>query len=222
MVKHNQDGAVNGVVISLVLAVLLLIGALGFGGWAFNSRQDYKNHVDSKITAAVTVAKQQEDAAQALHFAEEAKKPLRAYNGPQAYGSLVVNYPKTWSAYVDDTDTGNNASVDGYFAPSVVPSATNLNSVFALRVQVLSQTYAQVLQTFAAQQLLGKLTVSAYSLPLLPKTVGVKVVGQLSNQKDVTMIVLPLRSESLEIWTEGNQYLADFNNNILPNFNFSP
>ena len=222
MVKHNQDGAVNGVVISLVLAVLLLIGALGFGGWAFNSRQDYKNHVDSKITAAVTVAKQQEDTAQALKFAEKAKQPLRAYNGPQAYGSLVVNYPKTWSAYVDDTDTSNNASVDGYFAPSVVPSATNLNSVFALRVQVLNQTYAQVLQTFAGQQLLGKLTISAYSLPLLPKTVGVKVVGQLSNQTDVTMIVLPLRSESLEIWTEGNQYLADFNNNILPNFNFSP
>jgi hypothetical protein len=222
MVKHNQDGAVNGVAISLILAVLLLIGALGFGGWAFNSRQDYKNHVDTKITAAVTVAKQQEDTAKALQFAEEAKKPLRAYNGPQAYGSLVVNYPKTWSAYVDDTDTSNNASVDGYFAPSVVPSATNLNSVFALRVQILSQTYAQVLQTFAGQQLLGKLTISAYSLPLLPKTVGVKAVGELSNQKDVTMIVLPLRSETLEIWTEGNQYLADFNNNILPNFNFSP
>jgi|SRR5665213_2222623 len=224
MTKHNQDGAVNGVVISLVLAILLLIGALGFGGWAFSSRQDYKNHADAKINVAVATAKQQEDAVKDLKFAEEAKKPLRAYNGPEAYGSLVVNYPKTWSAYIDDTATGGTP-VDGYFAPGTVPSINGQNSVFALRVQVLSQTYAQVLQSLTSQQQSGKLTISAYSLPLLPKVVGIKAVGQTSsqtNQSTVTMIVLPIRSNTLEIWTEGNQYLADFNNNILPNFTFSP
>jgi hypothetical protein len=221
MTKHNQDGAVNGVVISLVLAVILLIGALGFGGWAFSSRQDYKNNVDAKINVAVGAAKQQEGTTKDLQFAEASKKPLRAYNGPEAYGSVVVNYPKTWSAYVDDTGTGG-VSVDGYFAPGTVPSATGQNSVFALRVQVLSQTYAQVVQSFSGQQQAGKLAVSAYALPLLPKIVGVKAVGQLANQTTVTMVVLPLRSNTLEIWTEGTQYLADFNNNILPNFNFSP
>lgn len=221
MIKHNQDGAISGVVVSLILAVLLLIGAIGFGGWAFTSRQDYKNNVDTKITTAVGTAKQKEDTKKDAQFAEEAKKPLQLYQGPEAYGSLMVNFPKTWSGYVDDSGTGN-ALVDGFFAPGVVPSTTNHASVFALRVQVLSQSYQQSLQNFVSQQQSGKLTTSAYALPKQPKVVGVKVVGVLSDQTSVTMVVLPLRSQTLQIWTDGNQYLNDFNNNILPNFTFSP
>jgi hypothetical protein len=36
------------------------------------------------------------------------------------------------------------------------------------------------------------------------------------------MVVLPLRSQTLQIETAGSQFLGDFNNNILPNFSFSP
>lgn len=212
--------------VSLVVAVLLLIGAVVFGIWAFQGRQDYKNNVDAKIKTAVAAAKQQQGKVDSAHYAEAAKNPLKTYNGPETYGSMIVKFPKTWSAYVDDTGTGSTL-VDGYFAPGVVPSISDQNSVFALRVQVLSQSYAQTLQTFTSQQQSNKITVSAYALPKLPKVVGVKVVGQinsntLSNAPNVTMIVLPLRSNTLEIWTEGNQYLNDFNNYILPNFSFSP
>ncbi|MDP9129323.1 MAG: hypothetical protein M3N35_02975 [Candidatus Binatota bacterium] len=221
MIKHNQDGAVNGLVVSLVFAVLLLIGALGFGGWAFSERQDYKNNVDTKIQTAEEAARQKESAVKDRQFAEEAKKPLKAYQGPEAYGSLLVNFPKTWSAYVDDSTTSGTV-LNGFFSPGTVPSATDEKSVFALRVQVVSQSYAEVLRSFEGQQEEGALTVSAYALPRLPKVVGVKATGELTEGKTVTMIVLPLRSQTLQIWTEGNQYLADFNDNILPNFSFSP
>src|SRR4051812_22043150 len=162
MIKHNQDGAVSGVLISLILAVLLLSGAIAFGAWAYNGRQQYKDNVDSKIKSAVTTAVQQESAKKDADFAEEAKKPLKIYNGPPAYGSVVINYPKTWSGYVDDTGSGNS-QVDGYFAPGVVPAAQNPNSVFALRVQVINQPYSQVLQTLTGQQQSGKLSISAYA-----------------------------------------------------------
>jgi hypothetical protein len=36
------------------------------------------------------------------------------------------------------------------------------------------------------------------------------------------MVVLPLRSQTVQIWTEGTQYVDDFNKLILPNFSFSP
>jgi hypothetical protein len=52
MIKHNQDGAVNGVAVSLIFTVILLLGSLGFGFWAFSSREDYKNHSDAKSAAA--------------------------------------------------------------------------------------------------------------------------------------------------------------------------
>jgi hypothetical protein len=221
MIKHNQGGAVNGVVISLVLTVLLLIGAIGFGVWSFNSRQDYKNHTDAKVSAAVQVAKTQESTAKDKQFAEDEKKPLKTYTGPEALGSLVINYPKTWSGYVDSTGS-SGAVLNGYFSPDVVPSVNDQNSVFALHVQVLNQAYSQALQTFTSQQQNGDLTISAYALPKLPKIVGIEASGTMSDQKTGTIVVLPIRSQTLEIRTDGTQYLNDFNNNILPNFSFSP
>ncbi|PIZ61632.1 hypothetical protein COY17_03900 [Candidatus Saccharibacteria bacterium CG_4_10_14_0_2_um_filter_52_9] len=221
MIKHNQDGAVNGVVVSLILTIVLLLGTIGIAAWAITGRQDYKNNSDKKSAAAAEVAKQKESSAKDLQFAEDAKNPLKTYNGSEALGSLIINFPKTWSGYIDSTGSGSGA-MDGYFAPGVVPAINDQNSVFALRVKVLSQTYAQVVQAFAGQVQSGKLTTSAYALPKLPKVVGLLATGEITDQKNVTMVVLPLRSQTLQIWTEGSQYLDDFNKNILPNFSFSP
>lgn len=221
MIKHNQDGAVNGVLVSLIMAVVLLIATLGVAGWAIAGREDYKNNSDQKVAAAVKVAKEKQSAIKDLQFAEDAKNPLKSYAGPEAYGSLKFQFPKTWSGYVDDSGNGN-ALVDGFFAPGVVSSITDENSVFALRTQVLNQTYADVLQNLSGQQQSGKVTIKAYSLPKLPKIVGVQVTGEIEQGKTVTMVVLPLRSQALQIWTEGTQYVDDFNKNILPNFSFSP
>jgi hypothetical protein len=223
MIKHNQDGAVNGLAISLGFAVVFLIAALGFAGWAFTSRQDYKDNSDVKSAEAVKAAVSQESTAKDKEFAEQNKNPLKSWSGPDAYGSLRLQYPKTWSGYVT-TNTGINGSgtaVDAYFAPDVVPSVSDQTSIFALRVQVLGATYAQILQGLNGQQQTG-LQISAYSLPKMPKVVGVRAVGQLNQQKKVDMVVLPLRSQTIEIWTEGDLYGADFNNYILKNFSFSP
>ncbi len=222
MIKHNHVGAVNTAAVWLVVTIILLIAALGLAGWAISGRQDYKNNSDKKVSAAVTVAKQQESTAKDKQFAEDSKNPLKTYQGPEAYGSLNVAFPKTWSGYVVDTGNNSNSLVDGYFAPGVVPSATDQNSTFALRVKVTSSPYADTLQSFANQQQAGKLTAAAYALPLLPKVIGTKLTGEITDGKSVTMIVLPLRSQTLEIWTEGTQYLNDFNNYVVPNFSFSP
>jgi hypothetical protein len=220
MLSRDQTGAINSLVFPFVVTVMILIGALIFAVWAYSSRQDYKNNVDAKINVAVGQATQKEDQIKAAQYAEESKQPLRTYNGPEAYGSLVVNFPITWSGYVDDTGTGGSL-VDGYFNPGTVPSISAQAAVFALRVQVLGQSYATTLQSFSSDQQSGNITVNAYSLPKLPKVVGVEVTGLL-NQVNTTMVVLPLRSDTLEIWTQGNQYVGDFNNYILPNFSFSP
>jgi hypothetical protein len=218
--KRNQDGGV-GTILLVVVLVVMLGGALAVGVWANNGRTDYKNNVDAKIATAVAAAKQQQTTADDAQFAQVSKDPLRSYDGPEAYGSLVVNYPKTWSAYVDDSGAGN-ALVDGYFAPGTVPSISAQGSVFALRVQVVSQSYSQSVQNFTGQQQNGKLSSQAYALPKVPKVVGLEITGTLPDSKTGTMVVLPLRSETLEIWTEGTSYLSDFNNNILPNLSFSP
>lgn len=221
MIKLNQKGEANGLVISLIITVVLLVGALGIAGWAIAGRQDYKNNSDAKVQAAVTKAVKAEDIVKDKQFEEQYKNPLLTYNGPADYGSLNFQYPKTWSGYVDDTGSAARP-IDAYFAPPIVPSFSNPASIYALRVQVLNQSYESVLKSYDSLQRTGKVTVSAYALPKMPKTVGVRVVGQLLNKKTIDIVVLPLRAQTVTLWTEGGIYSNDFNTYILPNFSFTP
>lgn len=221
MIKRNQDGAVNGLVVSLIFAVVMLIAATVFGAWAYMSRQDYKNNTDAKIKDAVVIAKQEESTAKDKQFVEKEKNPLRTYKGPDSYGAVTIEYPKTWSAYVEDT--GNSSTpVNGYFHPSYVPSADDQNSSFALRIQVTNQPYAQTLTRYESLQKSGKTRVSPYVLPKVPSAVGVKVTGEIENGKNGTMVILPLRAGTVMLWSEGTQYQSDFQNIILPNASFLP
>jgi hypothetical protein len=224
MIKHNQDGAVTAIGISLVLAIILLIAVTVFGVWAFGSRQDYKNNVDAKVAVATKIAQQQAATAETVQLAQAEKRPFNVYRGPEQYGSIVVTYPRTWSGYVDDTNTASSTPVNGFFAPGVVPSLSNAASIFSLQVQVLNQSYAQTVQSLSSVGKKNAVTSSAYSLPKLPNIVGVKLVGPLNSGQtaNVTMVVLPVRADTIEISTVGNTYLDDFNNVILKNFSFSP
>jgi hypothetical protein len=71
----------------------------------------------------------------------------------------------------------------------------------------------------------GKATAAPYSLPKEPNITGTELTGaiNLSNPNSTgTLIMLPLRSTTLMIWTESNSYMPDFTKYILPNLTFSP
>lgn len=191
-----------------------------FGYWAYSGRQDYKDNVDAKIATAVEANTQKVQAADAKQFAEEAKQPLKTYVGPEAYGSVHISYPKTWSAYVDTT--GGSIGLNGYFYPDTVPSITARTSVFALRVQVVQTPYSQAVNQYSGVLKQGKVKVAPYTLPKVPSVVGVRVDGQITQDKQGSIVLLPLRDKTLEISTEANVFLPDFNANILPNATFSP
>lgn len=225
MKKLGMRGEMNFLLIPLIVLVLLVFGVGGFAYYAYSNMLDYKNNTDAKIAAAIKVEDASLTAKLQQQFAEEAKNPYKTYNGPSQFGSVGVTYPKTWSAYVSVDNTGSETPVDGYFYPDVVPS-TNVDSNggtnFALRVQVTQNAYSSILQNYQSQVQTGGVTITPYHLPKVPGVIGVEISGQIQSQKKGTLVILPLRSETLEIWTEGNQFQSDFNNIILPNFNFSP
>ena len=43
-IRDRQEGALSLMLVSLVFATVLFVFTLGFGVWAFTSRQDYKNN----------------------------------------------------------------------------------------------------------------------------------------------------------------------------------
>lgn len=220
-ISSRESGQISGVALSLILVSFLLAGALGFGGWAFMSRQDYKDHADKKIEKAVaenTVKTQTEDAAR---YAEEAKNPLKSYTGANQFGSISVQYPKTWSAYIDEQSNGGTP-VDNYFHPDFVPSFDDKGHTYGLRIQVVDQQYDRVVDQYKNDVNTQKLRASPYALPNLPDTVGTRLTGQLDSNKQGSIVILPMRNMTLKVWTESADYLGDFDNIILKNLKFSP
>ncbi len=219
----NKRGEINVLLIPVVLLVLLLTTAVSFGYWAFMSRQDYKNNTEQKISSAVEVAKKEEGIAKDRAFAEQEKSPLQTYTGPSAFGSISVAYPKIWSVYVNTPASGTQP-IDAFFNPRVVPAVNDQSAAFALRIQVVGQHYASVLQSIEAQVKSRQVRAAPYALPKVPSVVGVRVDGVVNATKKTngSMIIMPLRDKTIKIWTENAQFQSDFDNIILPNLSFVP
>lgn len=217
----DQRGLMNILLIPFILICVFFVGAAIFGYWAFTGRQDYKNNVDQKVNAAVLEAIEIQKAEDKAKFDEEEKKPFDTFIGPAAYGNITVKYPKTWSAYVEQSDRGSTP-IDGFFHPGVVPDRDSPQSSFALRVQLVQQSYDSIMNQFNGQIQNKTVTVSPFKLDKVPSVVGAKVEGQIKPTKQGTMIVLPLRNMTLEVWTESNAFKADLENIILKNLTFVP
>lgn len=222
----SGGGTPWGWIITVIILSVLLVSAAGFAFWAFAGRQDYKNNSDEKAAAAVEVAKKETTEENNKRFAEELKNPLKTYTGPESFGSVAVQYPKTWSAYIANQGLTSGSVLDIYFHPDVVPaisaSSGTSRPAVALRVQVLNQSYTQTVNALKSSVDSGQVTAEPYTLPKVPDQTGTLFRGKLANELVGTQIVLPLRDKSLVINTDTDQFLPDFNKYILPNLSFVP
>lgn len=211
----------SGLIIPLVIFIVLFLAAAVFGIWAFAERQDYKFNSDRKAAAAVEIAVKQESSRKDNEFVEKEKFPLKSYLGPEAYGSVAIQYPKTWSAYVVESKGASAMPVDGYFHPNYVP-AQQSGTAFALRAQIINQSYELEMKKLESGVKGGKVTVSPYIPKNVPSITGARVQGEINPGQVVTMIVLPLRDKALKISTESQQFAGDFDAIILANLKFVP
>lgn len=221
MNKLNQQGSSIVLVVSVIVLATLFLTASGFGIWAFLSRQDYKLNTDRKITAAVEVTKQKTSDEKDKEFAEKEKYPLREYKAAATFGSVSINYPKTWSAFITENTTNNSSPIDGYFHPSFVPGIQS-GTAFALRVQISGQTYEQEMRQIEPKVKAGKVKVSPYTAPKVGGVAGARVDGEINPGQRGSMVLFPLRDKTVKIATQSEQFLGDFNTIILANLTFIP
>lgn len=212
----NQRGSLNVLAVPLILSVILLLAAIGFGAWAFTERVDYKNNTDEKVEAAVTVAVERAKTEKDNEFLEREKEPLKSYTSPAQYGSFSMKYPKTWSAYANEQQNQMTLLMQ----PDVVSS--NQQTPYTLKVEVVNTPYARTVTQAENNIKQGKLKASAASLPKVPGVVGLRVDGEIANNKSGATVYMPMRDKTIKITTESTDRLADFNNIILPNFEFTP
>lgn len=220
--KRNQNGSVASVGL-LVFLIIALVGALIFGGWAFMSRQDYKNNSDKKAALAVDAARKTQTSQLQQQFAEQEKLPTKTYKGSATYGSVSFNYPKTWSGYVDESSSSE--PINGYFYPGIVPGLQS-KTAYALRVELVDTDYSSVLGAHDSQI---KNSSAKASVIIPPKMVGVTNVGPgtrldgaLDQSTNGSIVIIKVRDKTLQIYTQSNDYLNDFNNIVLPSLTFAP
>jgi hypothetical protein len=204
-----------------LFAITAIIGLLIFGLSSFAKMNKYKNNVDSIVASAVSAATQAQKASDDTNYQTLAKSPNKTYSAPAAAGSLKLLYPKTWSAYIVESETAANP-VDGYFYPNFVPDITNSNNAFSLRIQVMNSSYATIIDQYTSQVAGGKITIAPYSLKNVPSVTGSMITGEIEPTKTGTMVLLPLRDKTIKVWTENSNALVDLNSTILPNLSFTP
>jgi len=210
---------------ALILGVLLVL-ALVFGVWAFSSRQSIKTDANAKLAQADKKLAQAQ-AAQASADAAN-KTPYRSYTGPSTYGSVSFKYPKSWNAYIDQTS--DTQPVEGYFYPGIVPGIQS-DTAFALRIELVDNTYDSVVSQFQSDLQDGSVKASAFLPAKMKKVtgaqVGLRLTGAIAQNDDGTnlngsMVILKVRDKTLQIYTESNNYLDDLNNIVLASLTFQP
>lgn len=219
MPQHGKRRRRWGLIITIIILVLLLIGTMIFALWAFMSMQDYKDNSDKKSAKAVAIAVQLEGSKKDKEFAEKDKYPFKSYLGPETYGGINLEYPKTWSAAITQNDK-LTTPIDGFFYPNFVPGAQS-GTNYALRIQVSSQSYDQEMKAFESKAKSGKVTVSPAVLPNVPGVNGSLVVGEINVGQKNSMVLLPLRDKTIKVWTESPEFFNDFSV-VLEKLKFTP
>lgn len=222
MTTKDQSGSVASFVAIFILS-LVLAGALAFGFWAYHGRQDYKNNSDQKSAVAVEAAKKVQADELQKAFADQEKQPFKIYKGPTTYGTVSFNYPRTWSAYDDQTNASE--PLNGYFYPDIVPGIQS-KTAYALRLELVNTDYSSTIKQHDTQVKDGTVKVSAY---VPPKMVGMSNVqpgtrldGALDQNTTGSMVVIKVRDKTLKIYTQSNDFLKDFNDSVLSSLTFAP
>lgn len=215
MKRARESGMVHPLVVTAVVLSVLTVGLGAFSVWAYLNYQDQKNNVDAKVTAAVATAKQQQVKDDQKTFAEQEKLPNRQITGPVDLGQVKLSYPKTWSVYVDHDGAGN--SYEAYFYPLAVPPLTS-GTPYALRISVINSQYATVLGAYSETIKNGKLKASAVASEGVD---GTRLDGAFSGSVNGAMVLYKIRDKTLEVYTQSQNFMGDFNNTILPSLQFN-
>lgn len=203
----------------IIVLVVLLLGSIGFGVWAFLERSEYKNNVDGIVATEVEQAVNQREQELEAEFIEREKEPLDSYTGPSAFGSVRLEYPKTWSAYIQESDSGSTP-IEGYFHPGFVPDESD--NVIALKLEVIDRSYERELSSYESAARSDRVTIEPIEAANLDGVVGSRVDGEIESDVQGSVVLFSLRDKTLVLTAQSTEYLEDFNDIILPNLTFNP
>lgn len=193
------------VILSFVF-LFTTIAAAALGVWALLNYFDQKENVDGRVSSTVAVAVKDQQDKDAANFLEKEKQPNRQFAGPDDYGRLAFNYPKTWSIYVAK-DASSGGTYEAYFNPVSVPPVSN-REYFALRVTIEQRDYEQVLKNYEKLVSDGSLRSSNVTAD---GENGTRLDGNFNDDFKGSAVIFKIRDKTVTMRTDAEAFTGDFN-----------
>lgn len=205
-VSHER-GAITGSAIAITALALLVIIFGGFGAWSYMQYTKSSTDVNGQVEDAVAKAIKEQVEADEKKFTEREKQPLRQFAGPDDYGRLTFDYPKTWSAHQgSDISKGGGVTYTAFLHPILVPAITDSQKI-AIRISIEQKLYEDVLKGYEKLLKKGDLQSTAWSNG---KYSGTLITGQFNKDIRGRAVVLKMRDRTLTIRSDADVFKDDF------------
>lgn len=202
----RENGSVNIWMIGAISFGVLFAVASGLAVWSFISYTTEKSEIDSKVSTAVADAEKAQADADEIKFTERDKQPNRGFVGPDDYGRVTFDYPKTWSVFINK-DVTNGGTYEAYLNPITVPPISATQQ-FALRVLIEEKDYDKVVPTYDSLVKKGDLISSSVTADGVS---GTRLDGSFTKDIRGSAVIFKIRDKTLTIRTDANTFTADFN-----------
>lgn len=197
----------HGMLIALIIVSVFMALFLVLFIWALINYIDSKTDLDGKVNQAVAVAVNEKATALEADFAEREKSPYTTFAGPENYGSLTFQYPKTWSLYIAK-DASSGGDYEAYLNPGAV-NPVSASTINALRVSIVGKSYDTVAKTYESRIKNNKMSVS---VRLINGENANYYTGELTNGQLVGAVaIFPIRDKTVILQTDANVFIEDFN-----------
>ena len=203
---HHEKGAVSGSLIAIIGLIVLLIGAGSLAIWALLNYNEQKSNVDGKVDLAVAEAKKEQGDSDEAKFAEREKEPNRQFVGPDDYGRLTFNYPKTWSVYEAKDVSTSGGTYEAYLNPIVVPPVS-ASQQYAVRVTIEEKDYDKVIGSYESLVKKGDLRSGPASAN---GHSGTRFDGSFSKNIRGAAVVYKIRDKTVTLRTDADTFKPDF------------
>jgi hypothetical protein len=206
--RHTlESGAISKLLLSvIVLAVLATAGLVGSVVFFLDYNQQ-KTNVDTKIQAQVAEAQKAQADSDEAKFLERDKEPFRQFVGPDDYGRLTFDYPKTWSVYIYKDVVNPGDTYQAYLNPASVPAISSSN-IYALVVTIQTADFDSILASYNSLVKTGALQSSTVTIG---STAATRLDGAFTSTLHGSMVIFKIRDKTVTLQSEATTFTTDFN-----------
>jgi hypothetical protein len=212
----------GGSPILIILVILLGIGDLVFGVMAVSSygqAQTATTTLHSSEASAADAAKKQQLKEDNLAATAAAESPFRAFTAPTADGSFVINFPKNWSAYVDEEDSGTDLALS--LNPNYVSVTNSDQDPTAAQVQLVDRSETDFMTQYQSAISDNEITQKNITVSGISGFDLSGSAGSFDDANAIREVVVPVRDKVVVFISEVSQYATEFDE-ILAQAHINP